>query len=185
MLCERLGRRDTYNDVVGGDDNDLLTTFGGNYPPHIRPDVCHPSLPLISSILSRMILTPHPQPVANLIRCDDRVPPLYADAPDNLAPVLAVTAMAHGKTSWESPVPRASWDHEDFKNRVAYIRTLRDAAIPLNLQQMMIEGTGVEWVIRDVDCGHSAQLARAEEVVGIVEELVRGWVADLSRIQLA
>jgi hypothetical protein len=79
--------------------------------------------------------------------------------------------MAQGMTSFTSPVPRASWDSEEYKGRVAFIRTLQDAAIPLEVQQMMIDGTGVEWMIRDIESGHSAQLAQPEKLAEILVEL--------------
>ncbi|KAF2000488.1 hypothetical protein P154DRAFT_575852 [Amniculicola lignicola CBS 123094] len=50
--------------------------------------------------------------------------------------------MAQGMTSFNSPCPRATWDSDDYKGRVAYIRTLDDAAIPLQVQQMMIDELG-------------------------------------------
>lgn len=83
--------------------------------------------------------------------------------------------MAQGMTSFTSPVPRASWDSDEFKGRVAFIRTINDAAIPLAVQQMMLDGTGVEWIVRDIESGHSPQLSKPEELAGILVELVKGF----------
>ncbi|KAF2260670.1 alpha/beta-hydrolase [Lojkania enalia] len=127
----------------GGDGKDVVGAFGGQYPPHIRPD-----------------------PEANLLRCDDRIPPLFQDIPVSLADVAAVSAMAQGMSSFTSPCPRATWDSDEYKGRVAYIRTLNDACIPLPVQQMMIDRTEAEWIVRDIESGHSPQIARPEELVG-------------------
>jgi hypothetical protein len=40
---------------------------------------------------------------------------------------------------------------------------------------MMLEGSGAGWVVRDVAAGHSAQISAAEELVGVVLGLVRGF----------
>ena len=60
----------------GGDGKDVPGTFGGHDPPHIRAD-----------------------PSANLLRCDDRIPPLYQDVPGNLIKTVAVATMVQGMTS--------------------------------------------------------------------------------------
>ncbi|KAF2825590.1 hypothetical protein CC86DRAFT_324076 [Ophiobolus disseminans] len=138
----------------GSDGQDIVGTFGGNYPPHIRPD-----------------------PPANLLRCDERVGPLYHDAPRELADVVAISGMAQGMTSFTSPVPRASWDSDDYKGRVAFIRTTLDPAIPLQIQQMMIDGTGVEWIVKDIESGHSPQISQTEKLVEILVDLSKTFEA--------
>ncbi|KAF1971303.1 hypothetical protein BU23DRAFT_570077 [Bimuria novae-zelandiae CBS 107.79] len=139
----------------GGDGQSVLGAFGGKYPPHIRED-----LP------------------ANLLRCDDRVAPLYQDVtPEGLRDVVAVAAMAQGIASFNSPVPRATWDSEQYKGRIAFIRTLNDAAVPLHVQQMMIEGTGVEWKVKDIESGHSPQFSQPEKLSAILVELAKEFEA--------
>ncbi|KAF2866641.1 hypothetical protein BDV95DRAFT_611692 [Massariosphaeria phaeospora] len=138
----------------GGDGKDVLGTFGGHYPPHIRAD-----------------------PEANLLRCDDRIPPLFHDVPADMKDAVAVSAMAQGMASFTSPCPRATWDSEEFKGRVAYIRTANDAAIPLHVQQMMIDGTGVEWIVKDIESSHSPQLAQPERLTEMLVDLAKGFEA--------
>lgn len=46
-----------------------------------------------------------------------------------------------------------------------------DALILLDTQQAMIDGTGVEWIVKDIESDHSPQLSRAEELVGILVDL--------------
>lgn len=112
---------------------------------------------------------------ANLLRCPTRIPPLYNDVPEPLASTVAASAMAQGMTSFTSPVPRASWDSNAFKGRIAYIRTLKDRAVPLEAQQRMLDESGVQWIVRDLDSGHSPQISRAEEVRDLLVELIRGF----------
>jgi hypothetical protein len=120
-------------------------------------------------------LTNLPQPEANLLRCDDRIPPLLQDVSADLADVAAASAMAQGMASFTSPCPRATWDSDEYQGRVAYIRTLKDCTIPLQVQQMMIDGTGVQWTVKDIDCGHSAQIAQPEKLVEILVDLAKGF----------
>lgn len=78
-------------------------------------------------------------------------------------------------TSFTTPVPRTSWDDDAYKGRIAFIRTLQDAAVPLQMQQKMIEDTGVEWSVRDIDSGHSPQLSQPEKLAGMLVELAKGF----------
>lgn len=83
--------------------------------------------------------------------------------------------MAQGMTSFTSPCPRASWDSDEYKGRVAFIRTLNDAAIPAQVQQMMLDGTGAEWIVKDIETGHSPQVSKPEELAKLVVELSQGF----------
>ena len=67
--------------------------------------------------------------------------------------------MAQGMTSFTSPIPRATWDNNAYKGRIAYIRATKDATFPLQMQQTMIDGTGVEWIVKDIESAHSPQLS--------------------------
>ncbi|KAF2447371.1 hypothetical protein P171DRAFT_511642 [Karstenula rhodostoma CBS 690.94] len=141
--------------LKGGDGQTIVGGFGGQYPPHIRAD-----------------------PPANLLRCDDRVGPLYQDVtPSDLRDVVAVAAMAQGIPSFNSPVPRATWDSDQYKGRIAFIKTLNDGAIPPHVQQAWIEGTGVEWKVKEMQSGHSPQLSQPEKLSDILLELAKEFEA--------
>ena len=79
--------------------------------------------------------------------------------------------MAQGMTSFTSPCPRATWDSDEYKGRVAFIRTLNDAAIPLPVQQMMLDGTGVDWIVEDIDSSHSPQVSQPEKLATMLLDL--------------
>jgi hypothetical protein len=40
---------------------------------------------------------------------------------------------------------------------------------------MLLDGTGVEWIVKDIESGHSAQLAQPEKLVTILVDLVKGF----------
>lgn len=83
--------------------------------------------------------------------------------------------MAQGMTSFTSPVPRATWDSEGYKGRIAYIRTTQDAAFPLPAQDMMIQGTGVQWIVKDIESAHSAQISQPDKLTAILVEIAQNW----------
>ena len=85
--------------------------------------------------------------------------------------MVATAAMAQGLTAFNSPIPHASWDSEGYKGRLAFVRTLNDAGIPLTVQQMLIEKAGVDFIIRDMKSGHSPQLSQPEKLSEILLEL--------------
>lgn len=85
--------------------------------------------------------------------------------------------MAQGMTSFTSPCPRATWDSDEYKGRVAFIRTLNDAAIPLPVQQMILDGTGVEWIVKDIGSSHSPQVSQPEKLATILVDLAKEFEA--------
>ncbi|OAL07687.1 hypothetical protein IQ06DRAFT_208888 [Phaeosphaeriaceae sp. SRC1lsM3a] len=137
--------------VRGGDGKTTVDVFGGAYPSHIEPDhernLLHAPLPL-------------------------RIPTIYPDVPSALAESAASSVIPQGMHAFHTPIPKTSWANEEYKGRVACIRTTKDQAIPIEAQQEMLEESGVEWIVRDVESGHSPQMSAAEELVGIVGEVV-------------
>jgi hypothetical protein len=111
------------------------------------------------------------------MRCDDPKPPLYSDVPSDLADVAEVGCLSNSLTSLRSPCPRASWDAEDFRGRCAYIRTRNDQGLPYEAQSAMVNASGHDWILRDIDSGHSPQLSAPEELTRIILELVRQFEA--------
>lgn len=96
-----------------------------------------------------------------------------------MEPILAEAAtqgsLSQGLTSFSSPCPEASWHTDAFRNRVAYIYTLKDHAVPYEAQVAMVQATGVEWITREIASGHSAQLSNPEDLTKILVELAEQW----------
>ena len=92
----------------------------------------------------------------------------------HLRPEIALT----GNVDYQnSPCPRATWDSDEFKGRVAFIRTTQDGAIPLAVQQLMLDGTGVDWIVRDIESGHSPQISQPEKLTAMIVDLAKGFEA--------
>lgn len=80
-------------------------------------------------------------------------------------------------TSFTSPIPPASWNTDAFKGRIAYIKTVNDKAIPYEAQSMMLQASGQEWITRDIETSHSAQLAAPERLADILVEVAKQFEA--------
>ncbi|KAB8277587.1 Alpha/Beta hydrolase protein [Aspergillus minisclerotigenes] len=126
----------------------VIDSFGGHLPPHMYIDQEH-----------------------NLLKCDDPKPPLFYDVEPTLADAATQTSLSQGLISFSSPCPEASWDTEAFRDRVAYVHTLKDHAVPYEAQVAMVQATGVKWITREVTAGHSVQLSAPEELTNIILEL--------------
>ena len=102
---------------------------------------------------------------------------MYQDVSPVLADTAVLSGISHCLTSFKSPCPAASWDAEAYKGRCAYIRTINDRALPFKAQNMILEATGQDWIIRDIETGHSPQLAAPEKLCGIIVELAEHFEA--------
>ena len=108
-----------------------------------------------------------------MLRCPDPVPPLYQDVPEELANVAVASCMNPSLSSWITPCPPASWDEKGYQGRCAFIRTTQDQCIPYDVQNMMIKATEQDWILRDLDSGHSPQLSQPEKLADVILELVK------------
>jgi hypothetical protein len=99
---------------------------------------------------------------------------LYPEVSPALADAAAASTVAQGLTAFYSPMPRASWDSDAFKDRVAYIRTVNDTGLPLFAQQMMLDNTkDVDWIVKDIESDHSPQLSHPEKLSELLLDLAR------------
>ena len=102
---------------------------------------------------------------------------MYQDVSPVLADAAILSARSHSLTSFRSPCPAATWDTEAFRGRCAYIRTLNNQAIPYEAQNMMLQGTGQEWITKDIETGFSPQLAAPETLSSMLLDLARQFEA--------
>ncbi|CAD6440487.1 e270e43b-db82-4c61-af9d-ba165a004efc [Sclerotinia trifoliorum] len=128
-----------------------------------------------TSVLGQIYIASLLEP-SGILTYADPGPPLYSD----VTPLLFQSAIVNSTlcpsyASWHLPYPRASWDQESFKRKIAFIRTLNDTGIPLQFQDMFMQNIGEEWMVRDMDTGHSPQLVQPERVCDVLIELARGF----------
>lgn len=72
--------------------------------------------------------------------------------------------------AFESPAPSAVWTEPEFVGKLAFLRCKQDQAIPLFLQDMFVQRSGVEWMVKDIEAGHSPWASQPKEVMKSLEE---------------
>ncbi|KAH7123719.1 hypothetical protein B0J11DRAFT_506776 [Dendryphion nanum] len=85
--------------------------------------------------------------------------------------------LADGKLCFVSPSPAQGWKDDGFHGRRAYIRASKDTCLPLPEQTAMIEGSGVEWMIEDLDAGYNICKTHTDALVELIPELIFGFEA--------
>lgn len=95
----------------------------------------------------------------------------YNDVEPELAARYVDALLPHAYIAFRSPCPSPAWEEEDFKGKFAYIRCTEDPAVPLSMQESIMKGTGVDWIVRDIAGGHSPFVSRPEELAGMLLEL--------------
>lgn len=73
-----------------------------------------------------------------------------------------------------SEQPPSAWTESSFDGRCAYIVTGEDQAVPKAAQNQMIEGTGKEWIVREMpSSSHMAPFLTLTEVsIQLVNEIL-------------
>jgi len=107
---------------------------------------------------------------------DDPINLFYADLPSEIAARAVENLMPHAFSVFHTPSPPPAWTEEDFKGRLAYVRCMEDAALTPTIQDVMIQGTGVEWVVRDIVTSHSPFLSKPAELTSLLKELAEEFL---------
>ncbi|KAG9231346.1 hypothetical protein BJ875DRAFT_517460 [Amylocarpus encephaloides] len=111
----------------------------------------------------------HPAPNLSTFSQPER---FYHDVPRPLAATFISTLLPHSYLAFHSPSPKPAFLEEDFTGRFAYIKCTEDVPVSFARQEELIRGTGVGWVERSIESGHSPFANRPEELAGIMGEVV-------------
>ena len=63
-----------------------------------------------------------------------------------------------------TPAPEPAWADPSFAARLAYIRCQKDQCVPTFAQDMMLQQSGVPWMVHDLECGHCSMIGKPKEV---------------------
>ena len=69
-----------------------------------------------------------------------------------------------------------AWAESDFAGKIAFLRCTQDQALPLFLQDMFTEKSGVKWRI---DASHSPWASRPEETIRVLEKWAREFEDEM------
>jgi hypothetical protein len=97
----------------------------------------------------------------------------YNDCSDEVAEAAIKTLKPHSLGAFASPPCAMGIKEDGFNGRRAYIKCLKDNALPPSAQNTLLESSGVDWIIREMDTSHSPFLSVPDETVKVVEGLVK------------
>ena len=108
---------------------------------------------------------------------DDPLAVLSADIDPSLAKENASKLVPHALLAFKSPAPAPAWTGPGFEGRLAYLVCTEDQAIPKFGQEAMMQGTGVDWAVKEMVGSHNSPfLKKMEEAAGAVAAFVEGFL---------
>ena len=117
------------------------------------------------------------QPSADLTMPDDPLANLSADIDPVIAKENASQLVPHALLAFKSPAPAPAWTDPGFEGRLAYLVCTDDVAIPRFGQEAMMQGTGMEWAVREMVGSHNCPfLKKTEEAAEAVDAFVAGFL---------
>lgn len=102
----------------------------------------------------------------------------YEDVSEPLTAESCASLLPHSMTALMSPSPPSAWADPEYAGRRAYIRCAQDRAIPAFAQDLMVQHSGVEWVVKELDGSHSPFLSRPAELAGCLAKLAEEFVRE-------
>lgn len=138
------------------EDESLVNYLGGKHPPYLLADNPSPGLSVVGTAGAT----------------------LYGDVSPKVAKEMEDALLPHAILAFESPAPPAAWAEPAYAGKLGFLRCTQDAALPTFVQDLFVQRSGVEWIVKDIEASHSAFLSKPEEVVMLVEELSRTFEDD-------
>lgn len=112
------------------------------------------------------------QPTEGLSIASPAIETFYNDINPETAKSLADSLLPQATLAYESPASAQAWAEPAFEGKLAFLKCTQDQALPLLLQDMFVERSGVKWTVGSIDAGHSAWASKPKEVAGLVEGFV-------------
>lgn len=109
------------------------------------------------------------------------IPSFYGLASESVAANAVSLLKSHAIIAMQTPSPLPAWQEPEYNAsdslpcRRAFIRCLRDETIQLEIQDKLIEDSGVDWVVRDLDSDHSPWLCMEAEFLAVLKDVVEGF----------
>ncbi|KAL9012996.1 MAG: hypothetical protein Q9173_002279 [Seirophora scorigena] len=120
----------------------LYDFLGGQHAPYVVTDTPSEGLTVISTPIET----------------------LFNDVDHDTASRLSASLLPHAILAFESPAPKQAWAEPAYEGKRAFLRCTRDTALPVAVQDMFVQRSGLEWDVKDVDAGHEAHISRLADV---------------------
>lgn len=101
----------------------------------------------------------------------DRQQTFYNDCEEEVANSMDTILRIQSVRSLMDKVEVAGWKDEAYNGRRAYIRCLQDNAISIEVQDALIQASGVEWTLKTLNASHSPFLSMPKDLAQVVSEI--------------
>lgn len=98
------------------------------------------------------------------------------DVEPTLAEEMAAQLKPDSNLAFMSEQPPSAWTESAFDGRCAYIVTGEDRAVPKAAQHQMIEGTGKQWIVKEITS--SSHMAPFMNLTGNCVQLVNEILSE-------
>jgi len=98
----------------------------------------------------------------------------FHDVPSPVDQSSIVQLRHQALTAMTSPTSAPAWADRVYDDRRAYLYTTADKCVLPYIQSRMIEKSQVNWMIQQLDSGHSPFLSRTEEV--------SAWIIQMTQL---
>ncbi|RFU75229.1 alpha beta hydrolase family domain-containing [Trichoderma arundinaceum] len=95
----------------------------------------------------------------------------YNDCSAEVAERAIASLKGHSVQGVRTSPSVIGWKDMAYNGRRGYIRCLQDNALPIKMQDQLLDRSGVEWVVRTLDASHSPFLSMPDELTGVVAEM--------------
>ncbi|KAF3480968.1 uncharacterized protein GIQ15_06315 [Arthroderma uncinatum] len=97
----------------------------------------------------------------------------FHDVPSDLATKAVGMLKPQAKAAFTTPSLSPAWQEEVYNGgRRGYVRTTQDHCLPAAIQSMMLDKSGVDWNIKDIESSHSPFLSRPQELTKIIDDMI-------------
>ena len=117
------------------------------------------------------------QPSEGLCIVSPAIETFYHDVHPETAESLAASLEPQASFVFESPTPAPAWVEPEYQGKLAYVRCTEDRTVPVAVQDFFMQQSGVDWIVKDVECAHSPFVNKPREVVEFTLEVVEKFCA--------
>ncbi|KAL9614955.1 MAG: hypothetical protein Q9167_000597 [Letrouitia subvulpina] len=93
---------------------------------------------------------------------------LFNDIEPAKAAKLESSLLHHAILAFESPAPAPAWAEPEFSSKIVFVKCTQDMALPVFVQDMFIQRSGVQWAVKELESSHSPFISHPEEIVGVI-----------------
>lgn len=104
----------------------------------------------------------------------------YGDVPDDIAANAIANLGLQSIKSFTSPAPKPAYTEKAYDGLRAYVRTEKDGALPAFVQDLMVDGSKVEWDVKRFDTSHSPFLSVPKDFAAMLVSVAEVFAETVS-----